>query len=93
MGGREFLNHSDTLWPEGIGYNTDSDTRITDGDTSSKINDQDRKKWLTPKMQNIGLPDGVFNVILHFADIWSGAHFSGAQVCDVLIQGVTIASC
>ena len=94
-GGGAFTDSAGNLWIADTLYNT-GNTWISgaaiSGTTDEAIYQSER--WdpgVAPELQYaITVPNGDYEVIMHFADIYGGTHSVGARVFDVSIEGALV---
>lgn len=89
---------SGNLWTLDSGYNsnnvsTGSTTVTVAGTTTPEIYKTHRFKnrnSSTPLKYEFTLPNGNYDVRLHFAEVWTGATAPGSRVFNVLVEGLTV---
>lgn len=93
-------NHTDpagNIWTLDSGYNSNnvsigSTTVTVAGTTTPEIYKTHRFKnrnSSTPLKYEFNVPNGNYDVRLHFAEVWTGATAPGARVFNVLVEGAT----
>jgi glucose/arabinose dehydrogenase len=94
-GGPSYNDSVGGTWIADAYYNT-GNTFISSSQISGTIEDTlYRSERFDPTSlpelsYNIPIDDGEYDVILHFAEIWSGAFFSGIRVFDVSIDNMLV---
>jgi len=95
VGGTDYTDGGGNLWSADNSFNTGNASVTTaniNGTTDNPLYQSNRwDSGTAPEMQySITVPNGNYNVILHFSENWSGAFSIGARVFDVNIEGTLV---
>jgi N-acetylneuraminic acid mutarotase/glucose/arabinose dehydrogenase len=97
VGGSLFVDSATNIWSQDMYYNTGNIYAVTDA-ISGTVEDAlyQTERWdpldATELTYDIPLENGVYDVTLHFADIYYGTHSVGARVFNISIEGATLES-
>jgi YD repeat-containing protein len=94
-GGASYVDSASNTWGADSGANVGMTTTV--GNSISGTADpslyQSLRWWeyTNPELEyTFAVANGIYQVKLHFAEIWSGAFAVGARVFDVQLEGVTV---
>ena len=91
-GGSDYVDGNGNLWSADSGYNTGYVFRTSDS-ISNTTDDTlyQSERWdesTSPELQySFDVPNGNYNIILHFAECYDGTAGAGLRVFDVVIEG------
>jgi hypothetical protein len=96
-GGKEYVDGSGRTWNADIGFNTGSTYAVTTaiaGTNDDPLYQSERLDFNTAPELTYGfdVPNGTYQVKLHFAEIWSGAWAKGKRVFGIAIEDKTVES-
>lgn len=94
-GGTSYVDSASNTWSADSGANVGMTTTIPNAisGTSDPSLYQSIRWWefTSPELEySFTVPNGNYQIKLHFAEIWSGAYSVGARVFDVQIEGATV---
>lgn len=93
-GGDGFIDGSGNTWYSDYGFNTGSTTTTagaiagTEDDVLYQSERYDSSPNGDSLLYSFNLPDGGYEVKLHFAEVWPGAFGPGLRVFDITAEGV-----
>ena len=94
-GGGEYADSNGDVWSADFGYNTGnkSSTTAAIGGTADDVLFQ-TQRWDNKEGEELNysfdIPDGDYVVNLYFAELYSGAFYSGGRQFDILFNGSTV---